>query len=636
MAVLATLRATVVFLAMLTLPGWFILTFRGLWRQWPGLQRWIVAVSISIAFYPVLFYWTRWVFPFWTWGPYKMSALLAVFAVTVIWRMRRHWRGLFAFHDLEWAALAVFAMTLFTRFGVIRNLPYPAWSDSLHHALLTHLTAVQGRLPFTLDPYFPVPLGRYHLGLYSLTATVQGLAQVPAHTALLWTVQVLNGLCGIGVYLVLDRKVGRVGALVGAAVVGLLSHQPAFYVNWGRFTQVAAQAILLPAWLVTWHTLASWRAWWPERKATLLWNALLSAMLTAAVCLLHFRVAVFYLPLLGMIVLWELLQARRASQVPAMVAGIALVGLLTVLAIAPAAWEALRLTLMNLPNSPTVSEETTRLGLKQYFEFPLQAVPILVAHTWLLVLAAVCAASGLLKRSRMVLAAVLWVIGLCLMGLTYRLGIPALNLTNLGAVLILLYLPIGLVIGSAVEELLLLSSPPRRRSVERVILALVFSAGFVASHSRVTEIELHRYFVTPQDVAAMEWIRNNTEPDALFAVNTYFWLPNFPHGTDGGYWIPYFTGRQMTAGVMVFELGSAEYRQLIVAMSTAAERLALDNSVLPELRRYGVDYIYIGARGDFSEPALDPVRLSQAQGVTLVYQNDGVYIFAIQPAEGAS
>jgi Mn2+/Fe2+ NRAMP family transporter len=162
---LETLRLLLTLTAMLLLPGWAVLAVSDEWRRWKGLQRWIVAVGISIAFYPVLFYGLRAVLPFLTLGPYKMGALLLACAAVVAWRMRGHWRELFAFERLEWVALAIFGMTLFTRFWIIRDHPYPAWSDSLQHALVTQLTAFQGQLPTTMEPYFPISLDQYHLGL---------------------------------------------------------------------------------------------------------------------------------------------------------------------------------------------------------------------------------------------------------------------------------------------------------------------------------------------------------------------------------------------------------------------------------------------------------------------------------------
>ena len=138
--------AFIVLTGMLLLPGWAMLAISGAWRKWNGLRQWIVALGLSIAFYPVLFYVLRAAAPFLTLGPYKMGALLLAAAAVTGWSLRGHWREQFSFDRLEWAAMAVFGMTLFTRFWIIREHPYPAWSDSLHHTLLTQLTAVQGQL----------------------------------------------------------------------------------------------------------------------------------------------------------------------------------------------------------------------------------------------------------------------------------------------------------------------------------------------------------------------------------------------------------------------------------------------------------------------------------------------------------
>src|SRR5690606_30536162 len=92
----------------------------------------------------------------------------------------------------------------------------------------------------------------------------------------------------------------RLGALVAAVSVGLWSHMPAFYVNWGRFTQVASQTVLLVAWGVTHTAVARGPQRWRADRGAALWMGLLAALLTAGVFLLHFRVAAFYLPLLAL------------------------------------------------------------------------------------------------------------------------------------------------------------------------------------------------------------------------------------------------------------------------------------------------------------------------------------------------
>ncbi len=118
-------------------------------------------------------------------------------------------------------------------------------------------------------------------------------------------------------------------------------------------------------------------------------------------------------------------------------------------------------------------------------------------------------------------------------------------------------------------------------------------------------------------------------PDALFAVNTTFWLPRAPHGTDAGYWIPYFTGRSTTASAMLLAQGQPSYVDEIVTLSHAEERLENDPAALEELRALGVDYIYIGARGDFSGPGLEAATLREEPGVSVVYEQAGVTILAL-------
>ena len=628
MALLTPLRGAIALIAVFTLPGLFLLTFGDGWKDWAALQRWIVAIAVSIAFYPILFYWVRLV-PWLTLGPYKMAGLLLAFGLAVAWKQRRDWRSLFTLTGLEWLAVSAIAMTVFTRFWTVRDLPYPAWSDSLHHTLLTHLTAIQGRLPTTMEPYFPVLLDEYHLGLYSISATVEWLAQVPAHTALLWTAQALNGLCGIGVYLVLDRKMGRVGALVGTVVVGLLSHQPAYYVNWGRFTQLSSQVVLLVALMVAWETITLWRQAWPAQRYAVLWRTAVAAGLCAAVFLLHFRVAVFYLSLLGLTWVWELWKARSEARQGWLMLGTVLLAAAGLLLVLPAAWAAVRAFLVQQAGVSSVTAATAQVVREGYYEFPWESVPILAAREWLLVVAVLCVILSLLRRNGLVGLTLLWTSSLYLMANTYHLGIGFPNLTNLGAVLIMFYLPIGIAIGAAVEEVLTVLGARRRETVARAFTALIVFAGFVASHLRVADIEPHRYFVTVEDAAAMRWIADNTDEDALFAVNTYFWLPHHPHGTDAGYWIPYFTGRDMTAAVMLLTFTPPDYQASVVRLSEAEEELAADGASLEELRSLGVDYIYIGAKGDFSGPSLDAAELSADTDAKLVYRTPHVAILEL-------
>jgi len=421
---------------------------------------------------------------------------------------------------------------------------------------------------------------------------------------------------------------------VGAVIVGLLSFQPAFYVNWGRFTQVASQTILLIALIVTWQAIVGWKQFRTQRAVTM-WNTVLASILMAGVFLLHYRVAAFYLPLVGLIVVWEFYRAGRTHQRRAIVMGVGVVGLLSLLLVTPALWDALRIYVERRSTPPvavTLTPDEVAQARAAYYVFPVDSIPSLAAPIWLMGLTLVSALFALIRRNRLVLLVVVWFASLMAIGLAYLTGQQLLEVTNFGAVLVMWYLPIALIIGAAVEELAHWLTARRYAWARSAIVAVTLLAGFVGSHSEVMKLEPYRFFVTAADVAAMDWIRANTPPDARFAINTYFWLPRAPHGTDGGYWIPYFTGRQTTASAMLFSEGTPEYREEVYQWSKAAERLTEDAAALDDLRALGVDYVYIGPQGNFSGPALRPTRLSKEPGVERVYQQDGVTILRINAA----
>lgn len=619
--------------AVIFLPGSALLVVSGTWRRWQGLQRYFVAIGLSLAFYPVLFYTVRFLLPAVSLGPYLLSSLLVLAAVVTGWGWRKQQAFSLKPGPLEWAALAVLGLTFLSRLWFAHSYPFPAWSDSLHHTLLTGLTAEHGRLPATLEPYFPNTLEMYHLGLYALSGTVEMLARVPSHTALLWTAQFLNALAGVGIYLVLDRHVGRTGAVVGLAVAGLFSAHPALWANWGRFTQLSSQILFPIAWTLTLETLVPKNerigsaAERPDRR----WLLLFTGLITAAVFLYHFRVAIFYFLLLVptvVIWLWRASSHRRWAAVKSLaaIAAISLLLILPVLSDAVAVYFSERATAQPAAN-PAAWEEM----LRNYYVFPLSTIPHLAAPVWLLIVSGVAAVVGLIRRNLLTLATLLWVLLLLVLGNAYLLQIPVLNITNMGAILIMFYLPISLVVGVAVQELIHLVPRRFQAKIATVLLAFLLLTALPAAYTRATTVEPYRHFLTAADAEAMEWIAANVPEDAVFAINTYPWLPNFAHGTDAGYWIPYLTGRQIVTSSMLSDGLPPDYSQQTWARSEATEALATNLDALATLSDLGVHYIYVGKNGDFSGPGLSPEALKQSERVEQLYQKDGTAIFRIAP-----
>lgn len=628
MSLFEAVRLFATLVALFILPGSALLILSRTWPRWPGLQLYIAAVGLSVALYPVLFYAVRFLLPQANLSPEIVGGLLLLSAAITAWGV---WRDrVFSLHlsRSESAAVAILALTFISRFWFVYNYPYPAWSDSLHHTLLTQLVAESGRLPFTLEPYFPNELSMYHLGLYAISGTAAMLAQVPAHNALLWTAQFLNALCGIGLYLALDRYAGRTGAIVGLAIAGLFSAHPALWANWGRFTQLSSQTILLIAWVFTMEAVT------PSRSSgrSTAWLVFFSALLTAGVFLFHFRVAIFYLPLLvvGLIIAYR--DASTAAQRLSVLKRLIAIGVASGIIVFPVLWEAAAVYFAGRVGAqPTVSPEQAEQIRQNYYYFPLSTIPYLAAPIWLLAVGGLAALLGLVRHNRLVFSGLVWLILLVILGNLYLLGIPILNVTNFGAILIMVYLPLALIVGAAVEELLPLIPQKFHLFATRTLVVVILLTALPATYARATTVEQSRHFITPSDLDAMAWIKENVPDDATFAINTYFWLPNFAHGTDAGYWIPYFTGRHIVTSSMLSDGLSAEYRKLVLNQSRASEALATDLTTLKELKELGVDFIFIGARGDFSGPGLNRDLLLQSEQVELEYESGATAVLRIHP-----
>lgn len=632
------LRLLIILSAVMFLPGSAILVISGHWRRWQGLQRVFLAVGLSIAFYPILFYSTRRFLPQFKLDSLVLIALLMLALVISIWGTWRHRVFLFLPDRLEWAALMILGLTLVSRMWFAHSYPFPAWSDSLHHTLLTDLTAELGRLPRSLDPYFPNVLDMYHLGLYALTGTVQSLSRVPAHTALLWTVQFLNGLCGVGIYLVLDRHAGRMGALVGLTIAGLFSAHPALWANWGRFTQLSSLVLLPFAWALFLEMI--YPPGTAEKSAQntrqQFWLILLAAGTSAAVFLYHFRVGIFYLILLAVTTFITLVMYRSRERRLLAFRSLLLTGFGFLIIILPTLWDATAFYLAKRLGSTTQLDPTERQQLLQnYYIFPLSSLPYLVAPFWFLLISSLAAVVGLITRNSIIWINLLWAFLLVIVGNLYLLNVPTLNITNLGAILIMLYIPISMIIGAGLEEGLRRLPQKYLATATAVLLIGILVASFPAARTRATTVEQYRQFVSEQDIVAMEWIDENIPAQATFAINIFFWLPKFAHGTDAGYWIPYLTGREIVTSSMLSDGLPGDYWERVRARSEAAEALETNLNALNTLYDLGVEYIFIGANGDFSGPGLSLDFLAQSDAVKILYSQGETAVLQILPS-GAS
>lgn len=547
------------------------------------------------------------------------------------------------------------ALTLWTRFEQIRGLALPAWVDSVHHALLVRVAAETGGVPASLEPYMPVRDLPYHWGYHVIAATLLRLSGLGLAETILWSGQALNALhapLAGALALALWR---RPWAAVGAALAaGLISLMPAYYVSWGRYTQLTG-LLLIPALAVAWG-----RGLEGGRGAAWHWSA--AGLLLAGLSLIHVRVLAFGAVLLGaQSLVWAAARGRAALGRGA--AGAAVAGLVAAGLAAP--W---LLMLTRRALLPAVARPGS-LILEGGYDALNLAILWVGQNRWLAALALLSALWGLRRREAAGAVIPLWVGGLLVLANPRLLGylLPALGaallvhglaarrwpaaaaglacaaagplliatpstwLINNDAVVISLFLPFSAAIGGGAALLYAAAARARRAPVRRAAapaaLALVVAlAGWGAWQLRSVVNET-TVLATAADRAAVEWAAANTAPDARFLINSAPWLGVASRGTDGGWWLLPLAGRWTSTPPALFTYGPIDYvyetidrDKLVQAYKPGGEQAVLDL-----IRRDGIDYLYFGPRpGPLAADAF-----AAMPGFRTVYSEGGVTILAV-------
>lgn len=644
MTFLTVLKLIIVTLTMQVLPGWALLSLGGYWKRFKTLDRWILAYFLGMAFYPVLFYLTRLALPGLQIGLNKLILFLFLTLIFNLWQFRKSWKDNFKFEKKDLFPAALLVLILVTRLIPAWQYPYPAWTDSLHHSIITKLVMLNGKLPETILPFDPASLRGYHLGLYGLTGSLGLLSNVAPHTALLYYSQITNAFASLAVFIFLDKKIGRIAALIGMVFVGLISFQPALYFNWGRFTQLASQTLLLPAALLAWMAIESDSAHSLTascQKKREIVEIVLAALLISATALVHFRVAVFFLPLLVFIVLLVLSKDKLSSKErKRIVLRTTLIAFVTIILTLPAIIPALQSYLTPAEpiagSSLDVSANKSDIPLSEHpyykFEYPI------FYELGLTKVAGLFAALGLLlglmfKKTRtLALLTIVWVAALSIEGNLHKFNIPKLAFVNMTGVMIIAYLPgaigFGLLFETLKESLSRLLGPNQAwRNIQPILYWMIAFIAVLFISDRVNTIQPFRHFMTNEDQQAMEWLKENTPPDSIIAINTQYWAGEAFHGTDAGYWIPYFAERETTTRTMM-SVDAPDYdvlqqRNALVYLIYFTGDGIVDTQALCDLN---VTYLYSGKVAPFTNLDFNIEALKSSPGVELIYDQNGIQI----------
>jgi hypothetical protein len=638
---------------LFVVPGWALLA--ALWPgsaslSWP--EKLGLSAGLSLAVYPILLLWTGLV-GLRLGAAYAWLPSLAGLAF-LAWRAWRRYRknGLQTHIRLHWqtllpdlAFILVAGLVSFTRLWAVRDLAAPMWGDSVHHTLIAQLIVDHGGLFNSWQPYADLATLTYHFGFHSAAAVFHWITGLPLSQAVIQTGQLVNILAVIALY-PLAVKLGRSrwAGVIAVLFAGLLAPMPMFYVNWGRYTQLTGQVILLASVYLPWALLEN------ERFDAKL--AVLSVLALAGMALTHYRLLIFNI--LFFAAAFALLYRRGSLQ--ALAARIAVIGAGGTLLFLP--WfihlfsgrilTSLGIQITTLPRNASASVfENNQVGALSGY-LPLAA--------WLLL--ALATAWGLWRRERGAALICLWW-GLDLLTANPAwLGLPGTGALTNFAVFIAAYIPAGILLGAGAGWLLaelqcrfdrpasgidVRGRPiPAVQASKTVFVAAgllaMFGLGLWGARQRLYDYHPDEgAMVTVPDLRAAEWIRSNTPPGARFLVNSFLaYGGTIAVGSDAGWWLPLLAGRPTTLPPMSYvteaNLDPDAVRKTNELTAQILAEGAAGGEVLKMLANRQVSYVYIGQRGgrvNFAGPVLEPAQLLSSPAFQPVYHQDQVWIFKV-------
>ena len=613
-------------LALVLLPGAVV----WLWL-WPfedavphPAEQIALSIGLSLAVWPLVLLYTS-ALGLRVTGP-RLAGGLALAALTGLgrlWQLR--WRPLQTWRSRRTGLqLALFAaltgITLAVRFLQVRGLVVPAWVDGLHHTLMTQLMVRAGGVPLDYRPYLDIGPFIYHYGFHALAAGLTWLSGLAEPQAVLAMGQVVNVLVGVGLYLLATRLSRRATAgLIALGVVGTISFMPAYYVSWGRYTQLAGLAVLPTAVVLTMEWLEQ-----GDRR-----RLLLAALAVAGLGVVHYRVLSFYVAFVIALLAYEtaraLLSRRGAMALVQLWGRTAVLAGLALLLLAP--W------LVRLYGALVPSGRLWGwLHARASFNVVPRGLIDIGYDRPLLRLALLSGVLGLIWWRRTTLLVLLWCAVAILFANPNVLGLRETWLLSNSVLVISLFFPVALmvgVLGARIVEAIGEHGAGRRYRLVQLLLGAAFCAAVLrGAWDMVDIVNPVTVIATREDMAAMAWIRAHTPPDARFLTNVRIWQGHTYMGADAGYWIPLLTGRQTLVPPILYTYGSraAFYRVQRVLEALAAIRGPEDPAFWSFVTQHGIDYVYLGARAS----PWKPKQFVNRPEFETVYSNGAAWIFRIR------
>ncbi len=511
--------------AIFILPGYALLAVARRQLDLDAVDAFCMALGVTLAAIPLALYATTLLGV--QQGKWLVVGLLALCALIIVWDWRvPRTNGPFIVsttYPMYGALTLVFLLTLIGRLWGVQGIEFPLWTDPYGHTIITQLIVDTGMIPTTYEPYAPIHEFTYHFGFHALSAWLHWVTDIPVPQSLVIVGQILNAMVVPTTYIFVQRLFNRRNAgLAAAVIVGLLSHMPMQFVNWGRYTQLDGQ-ILLPVAIVLY--LAILRTEHPHWR-----TRLLTALTFAGLFFAHYRIFVFGALLVAILFVLAYLWPKRWGQQEVhasfknALSNSVLMSIVGLLVLAPWLWRLAGGFGGNYARTVVGGYQEEAHGT--YFGFALSELTDFGMHSYLWGVAALGMLWGLWRREKIVLALLLWVI------VTFAgANLHLINFTPLYSntiVVLTLYLPVAALGGYLVSEVVNWLAQRFDIKINRsplwatgLLVAVLIMGGYAVSRD-LRMVAPDNGFVRAGDLVAMEWVRQEIPPDALFYIATFF------------------------------------------------------------------------------------------------------------------
>jgi hypothetical protein len=644
---------------ILMLPGWVIMRF--LWRNFlktTWLEQLSIGSVVSISLYTILFLWTDVINihlgPLYVWILVLPSLLFLLFLIgkEIFVNGIRSWSTQLIApcsgkNNIFNIFLVIVVMVIFiSRFTSISGLEGPLWGDSVHHSVITQLFLDNKGIFSSWFPYANYITFTVQYGFSAVAAIWAWTTRMDSIESTLIIGQLFNFLAIISLFpLSMKITLGKRWAALGTLVIaGLLSPLPGGYLNWGRYAQLAGQAILPVAIWMTWSCLDYYKENNPIKFSQLfpLKEVILTGLVISAMTLAYYRTALFfgtffvaYLLILGLST-WR--NDKKAFLLG--LTNLLLIGFISVVVFSPWIKNVQGGTLANQVESGIVGDVKPIDHVIADYQV-WKDISIYMPFS-LLILFAISMLYSLVQRNIWIITLGIWTILLSSLVASQLLRLPTANFMQNFAVIISLYIPISLTCGWFVDQIVEISKKNQQAwLVLKYIYGLLLVCSLIIGLVKQTNISNPNFYalLTRPDTLAMDWLSEQASEDSLVLIEGLLVPPGTSAvGTDAGWWIPLIARKSNTIPPQYAMLNEKpqdpEYNNQVVSLVNNLENNSIaSNEMVDYLCKLGITHIFIGQRqgkGSFGgSPLFSEEELMSNPVFIPLYRQDLVSIYSL-------